>query len=160
MSIPLTIANYNGFNNNSRSVAVHEFTIGQKGQFTRFDIPFLEWIIQDANQENVIGDGEGVMGCKYLLTRDVDVTQQTILDSPDLHPGGLSGFIKPLGYYAGGVRGVYDEYGGPYTYDYYADGTFRAGCNFELSIIEELEEGLWRLYAIALSKDGLWGPIS
>lgn len=160
MAIPLTIADFSGWQNNSRAEAITEFTIGDRGNWTMYDLPFLEWSIQDLNEEGEVGSGEGVQACRYLLTRATSVTQQDILDAPDLHPGGNSGFVRPIGYYAGGVEGVLDEYGDPYAYDYYADGEFRAGCNFEITITEPLEEGIWRLFAIALSKDNEWGPVS
>jgi len=159
MSLPLGIAQFSGWTNNSRATSIASFLLGPNGDFTDVDLPFLEWTIQIANEEGTVGVGEGIQGCRYLLTQDDTISQQDILNEPDLHPGGRSGFLKPLAYYAGGVDGVFDEYGGPYAYDYYADGMFRAGCNFELTITEPLTEGVWFLFAIALSKDGLWGPV-
>jgi len=96
----------------------------------------------------------------YLLTLDQSISQSDVIGSADLSPGGHSGFIRPIGYWAGGVEDIMDEYGSPYAYDYYADGSIRAGCNFEVKITTPIYEGIWYLYVVAHSKDGLWGPVS
>lgn len=159
---PLAIVDFNGWKNNSRMDAIAEFSIGSSSRqtYTQYDYPFLEWTIQDLGQENNIGEDRSIEACKYLISNSFSITAQNVIDAPDLHPGGLSGFVKPISYYAGGVGGVLDGYGDPYAYDYHADGSWRAGANFEITITEQLLDGIYRLYVIALAKNGEWGPIS